>query len=99
MPGGIIRRARWSSDGRFIVTRSDDKKVRVWDAATGEAVTPPLKQAGYVTFAFMTRSNRVIAAILPDLLCAWDLKETPLAPDILADYAKLPPAATSIPAA
>lgn len=88
-PGGIIRVARWSPDGRFIITRNDDKKVRVWDAATGEAVTPPLKHSGEVAFAFMTRSNRLITASQPDLLRAWDLKETTLPPDVLADYAKL----------
>lgn len=87
--GGIVRVARWSPDGRFIVTRNDDKQVRVWDAMTGEAVTPPLKHVGDVAFAFMTRNHRIITASYPDLLRAWDLKESPLASDVLADYAKL----------
>lgn len=88
-PGGVIRVARWSPDGRFIITRNDDKQVRVWDAATGEAVTPLLKHSGDIRFAFMTRSHRLITASHPDLLRAWDLKETSLPPDALADYAKL----------
>ncbi len=88
-PGGIIRIARWSPDGRFIVTRSDDKKVRVWDAATDEAVTPLLRHSGDVAFAFLSRSNRLITATHPDLLRAWDLKESPLSPGVLADCAKL----------
>ncbi len=88
-PGAFNRFARWSPDGRYIITRNDDKKVRVWDATTGEAVTPLLKHSGDVAFAFMTRSNRLITGTFPDLLRAWDLKETPLPSDVLADYAKL----------
>lgn len=88
-PGAVNRVARWSPDGRFIVTRIDDKKVRIWDAATGEAVTPLLTHSGEVAFAFLTQSNRLITATHPDQLRAWDLKESPLTPDILADYAKL----------
>ncbi len=88
-PGAVNRIARWSPDGRFIVTRNDDKKVRVWDAATGEAVTPLLTHSGDVAFAFLTQSKRLITATHPDQFRAWDLKESPLTPDVLADYAKL----------
>jgi len=87
-PGGIIRMARWSPDGRFIITRSDDRTARVWDAATGEAVTPALKHAGDVAFARMTGTDRLITASYPDLLRAWDLEESTLPPDVLAAYAK-----------
>jgi WD40 repeat protein len=88
-PGGIAHIAHWSPDGRFIVTRGDDKRVRVWDASTGEAVTPFLKHSGDVVFAIMTPDRRLITASEPDQLRAWDLKETSLAPDALADYAML----------
>ena len=84
-----IRRARWSPDGRFIVTYNGDQQLRVWDATTGESITPPLSQPGFINFAFMTQNRRVIAAILPDQLRALDLQESPLPPDVLADYAKL----------
>jgi WD40 repeat protein len=81
--------ARWSPDGRFIVTSSSDHKIRVWNTATGEMVTPPLEQSDYVAFAFMTRGNRVIAAIYGDQLRAWDLVETALPKEILVDYSRL----------
>jgi WD40 repeat protein len=89
MPEGDVEVARWSPDGRFIITRSDKHQVRVWDATTGEAVTPLLQHSGEVGFMFMTHSDRLITASQPDLLRAWDLKETALPPDVLADYAKL----------
>ena len=89
LPEGTVGVAHWSPDGRFILAWSDKRKARVWDAATGEAVTPLLKHSGDIRFAFMTRSHRLITASDPDLLRAWDLKETPLPPEVLADYAKL----------
>ena len=83
------RSARWSADGRFIATRSDDKLARVWDASTTEAVTPLLAHSGYIRWACITSGNRLITASDPNLLRAWDLTPTPLAPDVIADYAKL----------
>ena len=79
----------WSQDGRFIVARSDDNLVRVWDAATGEPVTPPLRHDGFVRFARMVANNRLITMSLPDRMRAWDLVETRLPADVIADYAKL----------
>lgn len=79
----------WSLDGRFIVARSDDNLVRVWDAATGEPVTPPLRHDGFVRFARMLANNRLITMSLPDVMRAWDLVETPLPADVIADYARL----------
>jgi WD40 repeat protein/serine/threonine protein kinase len=88
-PGANIRTAKWSLDDRFIITSSDNKTARVWDATTGEAITPSLKHDGEVAFAFLTGSQRLITGSYPDLLRAWDLRETTLAPDVLADYVKL----------
>ena len=84
-----IRAARWSSDGRFIVARSDDQFVRVWDAATAEPVTPKLRQESYVRFAGLLPNGRLLIATDPNTIRAWDFTETRLAPDALADYARL----------
>ena len=56
--------------------RSDENVVRVWDAATGEPVTPMLKHNGYVRLAHMVANNRLITLSLPNLMRAWDLTET-----------------------
>jgi WD40 repeat protein len=84
-----IETAMWSLDGRFIVARSDENAARVWDAATGEAVTPLLKHSSYLRLAHLVANNRLITISLPNKLRAWDLKESKLPPDVLADYAKL----------
>lgn len=79
----------WSPDGRFIAARSDDHLARVWDAATGEPVTLPLPHDGFVRFARVVANNRLITMSLPDVMRAWDLVETRLPGDVIADYAKL----------
>ncbi|MCL4181444.1 MAG: protein kinase [Verrucomicrobia bacterium] len=84
-----VKVASWSADGRFIVARNDDNLVRVWDAATGEPVTALLGHTGYVRLAQVVANDRLVTLSLPNLLRAWDLKESPLAPEILNDRAKL----------
>jgi WD40 repeat protein len=86
-PGGVVRVARWSPDGRFILTRDDARRVRVWDGETGDAVTPLLEHAGPVGFVFMTATQRLITASEPNLIRAWDLRQTDLSAGILSDYA------------
>lgn len=81
--------ALWSLDGRFIVARSDENTVRVWDAATGEPVTPVLKHSSYVRLAQLVANNRLITLSLPNLMRAWDLTETRLPSNVIADYARL----------
>ncbi len=86
---GKARSARWSADGRFIATRCDDKLARVFDASTTEPVTPFLPHSGYIRWVCITPGNRLITASDPNLLRAWDLKPTPLASELITDYAKL----------
>lgn len=84
-----LETALWSPDGRFVVARSDENTVRVWDANIGEPVTPVLPHSGYVRLASLVANNRLVTLSLPNLMRAWDLNETPLPLDVLADYAKL----------
>src|SRR5205823_4085368 len=41
--GGGVYSAQFSPDGKRIVTASDDKTARVWDAQSGQPLTGPLK--------------------------------------------------------
>ena len=36
----------FSPDGKTVLTGSDDKTARLWDAATGQPVGPPLAAPG-----------------------------------------------------
>ncbi len=49
--GSKVTSASYSPDGRRILTASRDTTARVWDAATGEPVTPLLKHRGIVNRA------------------------------------------------
>ena len=84
-----LQSVAWSLDGRFLVARSDENVVRVWDAATGEPVTPLLKHDHSVLLAQLAPNNRLITLSRPNVLRAWDLTETHLSVDVIADYAKL----------
>ena len=46
--GGNVRSAAFSADGRLIATASDDGSARLWDTATGEAVSRPLRDSRQV---------------------------------------------------
>ncbi len=46
---GSCDHAAFSPDGRRVVTASDDKTARVWDAATGLPISPPMKHEDNVT--------------------------------------------------
>lgn len=63
--------------------------VGVWDAATGEPVTPILQHSGYVRLAQLVVNNRLVTLSLPDLMRAWELKDCPMPSEVIADYTKL----------
>src|SRR5205807_9901064 len=78
--------AAFSPDGRLVVTASADKTARVWDAATGEPVTPPLKHGAEVTRASFSPDGRRLFTITGGVLFdryldrqawVWDLTPDP----------------------
>ena len=55
--------AQFSADGQRVVTASYDKTARVWDAATGKALSEPMKHDGEVHSAqFSADGQRVVTA-------------------------------------
>ncbi len=68
-----VRMAAFSPDGRRVVTASDDHTARVWDAATGAPVTPPLEHQGAVwAAAFSPDGARVVTASADHTARVWD---------------------------
>jgi WD40 repeat protein len=67
--------AAFSFDGTRVVTASKDKTARVWDAATGKALTRPLgHQAEVVSAAFNSEGTRVVTASRDKTARIWDLQ-------------------------
>ena len=57
----MVRSAAYSADGRFIVTASQDRTARVWDARTLKTLRSLEGHSGWVTSATFSRDGRFIA--------------------------------------
>jgi tetratricopeptide (TPR) repeat protein len=66
--------AEFSPNGRFILTASANHTARVWDAATGQAVTPSLRHRDVIVRAeFSPDGRRVVTASWDATARVWDL--------------------------
>ncbi len=60
---GMIYAAAFDPKGERVVTASEDKTARIWDASTGEPIGGPLQHAGSVlAAAFDAKGERVVTA-------------------------------------
>jgi WD40 repeat protein len=67
--------ARFSPDGRRVLTVSDDHSARVWDAQTGQPVTDPLLHLDHVKWAeFSPDGTSVVTASTDSTACIWDAR-------------------------
>jgi WD40 repeat protein/tetratricopeptide (TPR) repeat protein len=63
---GKVHAAAFSPDGRRVVTASADRTARVWDLATGEAITSPLRHDDEVTQALFSPDGRLVLTASKD---------------------------------
>lgn len=71
--GAAVNDARFSPDGRFLVTASADSTARVWDANTGKPVTPPLFHRSAASSAGFSPDGRlVVTGTLNGECRVWD---------------------------
>ena len=63
----------FSPDGETVITGSDDRTARLWDAATGRPVGPPLTHRGTVcAVAFSPDGKTVITGSQDNTARLWD---------------------------
>ncbi len=87
--GGNVRSAAFSPDGRRIVTASNDKSARIWDAATGRQLAVLSGHDGVVrTAAFSPDGRRIVTASGDRTARIWDaVTAKPL--DVLSGHADM----------
>ncbi len=70
----FVRSAAYSRDGRYIVTVSDHKTVRIWDAQTGQQIGEPFRvYSGLVMSAVFSPDGRYILTASDDRTATiWD---------------------------
>jgi len=67
--------ARFSSDGRRMVTACGDRTARIWDAATGQELTPPLWHEGWVDSAeFSPDGHEVVTGSAGAPSATWEAR-------------------------
>jgi WD40 repeat protein len=72
-PAAASPASRTSSDGRLVVKIGDDNTVRVYDAATGSPLTPPLRHRNEITYAaFSPNDRRVVTTSTDQTARVWD---------------------------
>jgi tetratricopeptide (TPR) repeat protein len=68
----------FSPDGKIILTGSDDFTARLWDAATGRPVGPPMPHRDWVNaVAFSPDGKTVLTGSRDKLARLWDVTELP----------------------
>ncbi|MBI4664728.1 MAG: protein kinase, partial [Verrucomicrobia bacterium] len=95
---GVIPHLEFSPDGRRLVTASGDRTARVWDAHTGEPLTPPLRHSAEVGYAsFSPDGSRVVTATQDFTAQVWNAASgEPMGPPLKHKYGLLWHAAFSL---
>jgi WD40 repeat protein len=77
----LLNDAAFSSDGRRIVTASDDGTARIWDTSTGAPLSPPLRHLAPVTRVSFDPAGRYLLTVAGSSVYLWRLVSDPsLAP-------------------
>ena len=69
----VVNSAQFSPDGQRVVTASEDKTARLWDAASGKPIGEPMKHEEQVYSAqFSPDGQRVVTASEDKTARLWD---------------------------
>jgi WD40 repeat protein len=70
--GEKIAALAWSPDGRRVATASDDRTARIWDAVSGQVLTPLVHQGTVTGVAWRPDGARVATASADGTARVWD---------------------------
>jgi WD40 repeat protein len=71
---GTVRSARFSPDGMWIVTASDDETAQVWNVKHGYGKGEPMRHEGPVKFAAFSADGARILTVENRTIRVWDAK-------------------------
>lgn len=75
-PGGHAHVARFSRDGRYLLTAATNKTLQVWDAASGAGAAPPLIHPDWVFDAdFRSDGERIVTSGRDGCVRIWDWRK------------------------
>src|SRR5262249_2050275 len=84
--GRALYHASFSPDGNHVLTAGYDREARLWDAASGRLVSPPVKHGGHLTDVSFASETCRIAVILAQSARVWDVvKGEPITPPLTHD--------------
>lgn len=69
-----VRYAEFSQDGMMILTASENKHARVWDALSGKPISPPLMHEHRANQAQFSPDSRYVVTVENNNAQAWDAR-------------------------
>jgi WD40 repeat protein len=70
--GGVVNSAEFSPDGQRVVTASQDKRARLWDATSGQAIGEPMEHENEVLSAQFSPDGQRVVTVSDSKARLWD---------------------------
>jgi len=76
--GGGVDRAIFSPDGKLVLSTSDDRTARLWDAATAQPTSQPMVHEGGIGSAAFSPDGKTILTSSGTTVRLWDARANPV---------------------